>query len=171
MRQSGVYFVAYDEPEYRKILPFIKIGKTTDLQGRMQAFQTGSPIKIGVVGFVKSKDAHTLEHALHNRFGKDRIAGEWFRRSAGMVSSIRANYVVEGDRFDEFIDPPESHDVKIQKLEEENAMLRSNLRELEIKFYHLESKVPRKHASRFDKVPMRSGGYDFVESMKYKGRK
>lgn len=104
MVKEVVYFVVYDEPAYRMTLPFIKIGKTCRMSKRLGALQVSSPIKLGYAGIIRTNDAYMLEKALHVRYKNDWIAGEWFKRTPGMIKSLRANYIIEGDRFDEFVD-------------------------------------------------------------------
>ena len=71
MRKEIVYFVVYDDPEYRTLLPFVKIGKAKNLHKRLIGLQVSSPIKLGVAGFIRSENAVVLEKVLHERYSKD----------------------------------------------------------------------------------------------------
>jgi hypothetical protein len=53
-----------------------KIGKSTDVQGRRGALQTGSPVKLEILATVPGDI--DLEGALHAHFEPQRLHGEWF---------------------------------------------------------------------------------------------
>jgi len=46
MTKGFVYFVACKDPNYRIANPHMKIGHTTNLEGRLSSIQTGSPVAL-----------------------------------------------------------------------------------------------------------------------------
>jgi hypothetical protein len=54
----------------------IKIGLTDDVRARMAQLQTGNPFKLKLLGFFIGS-VHD-ERALHTRFARWRLEGEWF---------------------------------------------------------------------------------------------
>src|SRR5690606_29335526 len=61
---------------------FVKIGYTTGLVARMEDIQTGCPVRIGDVSYVRAmsvEKARNIEAALHLVLGEVRSSGEWFR--------------------------------------------------------------------------------------------
>jgi hypothetical protein len=105
-----VYFVACAEPDCRKVHPFIKIGQTMRLAERLAALQTGSPVELCVVGYIKTENPRELESYFHKNFNKARIYGEWFRVSSGMIVAIRHHNIIN-DKFDEFFTAPPKFDI------------------------------------------------------------
>lgn len=62
--------------------PMYKIGKARNPASRLSLLQTGSPLELELVGFVKCKsDMHagTVECDFHHRFRRSRHRGEWFK--------------------------------------------------------------------------------------------
>lgn len=62
-----------------------KIGKTTNIEDRMKALQTGSPDALKLIGFIQAPpgDISRIESELHKKYGRNRIgssgtAKEWF---------------------------------------------------------------------------------------------
>lgn len=76
-----VYFMQMLSPD----LP-IKIGWTCRPETRKQTLLTASPYEIELLHVMPGDIA--LERRLHKRFRKDRIRGEWFRSSSGLVEFI-----------------------------------------------------------------------------------
>ena len=85
-----VYFIqAFGQKE----LILIKIGKASDPQARLRQLQTGSPIKLKMLGTVKCRDdshARSIEKLAHNIFHEQRRRGEWFRLSAKHIKQIKS---------------------------------------------------------------------------------
>lgn len=69
-----VYFIANGE----KRLSPIKIGRTNSLKRRMTELQTGNPVPLRLLGYVKSREDASLENELHHFFYERRGSGEWF---------------------------------------------------------------------------------------------
>lgn len=69
-----VYFITDDRGH-------VKIGKTNDVRCRLSELQTGNPYKLRVLLTIPTateSQAFALETALHRKFAKDRMEGEWF---------------------------------------------------------------------------------------------
>lgn len=86
----------YDhEAEYGKIVYFvqsrlggpIKIGLTTQLNQRLKQLQNESPIPLDIVGALHGDEQ--VESAIHERFRKLQLHGEWFEPSKELVEFIR----------------------------------------------------------------------------------
>lgn len=74
---TGVYFVQGGNGGP------IKIGRTHSLIARLEALQTGSPVQLNAVGFVHGGGPR-FERAMHKRFARDRLHGEWFQSSPAL---------------------------------------------------------------------------------------
>jgi len=64
----------------------IKIGFTTDLEGRVSRLQTGSPYDLQLLGTIDG--TRRDEQALHRRFANLNVRGEWFRGHASLMAYI-----------------------------------------------------------------------------------
>lgn len=58
--------------------PFYKIGKTKNVDRRIEQLATLPPFDIEIVHTIKTKDMGRLELELHERFADKRKHGEWF---------------------------------------------------------------------------------------------
>lgn len=67
-----VYFILGEETGH------FKIGRTNDVEKRVKALQIGCPESLSVYGVLPAVDPSALERALHKRFAKYRLRGEWF---------------------------------------------------------------------------------------------
>lgn len=85
-----VYFVAPAEGHDP-----IKIGFTRVPVRRLQNYICHSPFSLVLLGLAHSPLA--VERELHNRFERDRLHGEWFRRSSELLSLIDKHRYVPGD--------------------------------------------------------------------------
>jgi hypothetical protein len=88
-----IYFVeiaAEDRP--------VKVGFATDVKVRLNNINVNSPFKISVVA--KDRAHHNIEAALHDILSRDRIKGEWFRRSELLTRAMAA--AIEG-RLEEWV--------------------------------------------------------------------
>lgn len=66
----------------------VKIGWTSGCpKRRVRSLQTGSPIKIRLLGAIPADDP-ALEKELHKRFEALRVKGEWFRRSKEILALL-----------------------------------------------------------------------------------
>jgi len=65
----------------------IKIGFTTDLEGRVSRLQTGSPYDLQLLGTIEGTQRD--EQALHRRFANLNVRGEWFRGHTSLMAYIR----------------------------------------------------------------------------------
>jgi len=85
-----IYFIqAFGQKELLRI----KIGKATDPEARLRQLQTGSPVKLKMLGTVKCRDdshARSIEKLAHNIFYRQRKRGEWFRLSAKHIGQIKS---------------------------------------------------------------------------------
>jgi len=65
----------------------IKIGLATELKQRLKQLQSGSPIPLQIVGALQGDEE--VEAAIHERFRKLQLHGEWFEPSVELVEFIR----------------------------------------------------------------------------------
>lgn len=85
---TTLYFIETMCPERH-----IKIGIASSVRNRMVAIQGNCPYRLRLIKRVP--DAAHMERELHKRFAKDRLFGEWFRRSEELMAAIE-----ELDGFD-----------------------------------------------------------------------
>ncbi len=103
MRKSDsgiVYFVAAGDDA-------VKIGVSNSPRGvasRVQTMQTGNHNKLNVVGFIRASAHRELESAIHRHFADERIRGEWFSISDGIMGLLRHDGVCTG--------PPKENAIK-----------------------------------------------------------
>lgn len=104
----------------------IKIGKAKNVKARLAGIQTGSPYKLEILGVMMGRES--LEGALHKRFSKHRLEGEWFARCDEILEFI-ANHTLASEfaylkRLDD--------DAGVQTLKEElsrrNAELKKRMK-------------------------------------------
>ncbi len=62
----------------------IKIGRTTNLPTRLSTLQTGSPVKLKLIGL-----AEVDEGEVKHLFRRDRVYGEWYKDSPRLRKFIR----------------------------------------------------------------------------------
>lgn len=58
---------------------YVKIGRSIDPKRRLVDLQTGNPFKLTLIRTLNEKDFE--ESALHKKFNRFRVRGEWFRYS------------------------------------------------------------------------------------------
>jgi hypothetical protein len=71
----------------------IKIGKANDPLNRLMELQTGSPIRLRIIGSVKCRNsdhARQVEKLAHNLFWKQRRHGEWFNLRRSQINQIQS---------------------------------------------------------------------------------
>ena len=80
MRHSDVlYFIRAGD--------FVKIGRTSDLDGRMKTLQVGCPHEIEeATGF---SGCGSEERVVHTRLAAHKVRGEWFRWHDGIQAEMR----------------------------------------------------------------------------------
>lgn len=124
-----VYFIAYDNAGWRATYPVIKIGCTTNLPDRIKTLCTGAPVGFIPAATSPSKDPRALEGFFHRAFSRERLNGEWFKLTHGMIKVIRT-YPLIDDRFDDLFDlshsAPDAKDLEI-------AALKAQIKELQSK--------------------------------------
>jgi hypothetical protein len=64
----------------------IKIGKANDVAARLRTLRASSPVELRLLGTIRA--GRSAEAALHRRFAKSRLHGEWFRSSAELLALI-----------------------------------------------------------------------------------
>jgi hypothetical protein len=70
-----------------------KIGRSVNPYERLATLQTGSPVPLSLVGFVKClspKNTMYVESQFHRRFARSRRIGEWFQLSNQDFCKIEA---------------------------------------------------------------------------------
>lgn len=72
---------------------FFKIGKTRNLQQRLQLFDVLLPFPVTRVHSAKYQNYSQIEKELHQHFSANRINGEWFRLSESDIEFIK-NYKI-----------------------------------------------------------------------------
>lgn len=129
MANGLVYFITYDHAGWRATYPVIKIGSTTNLPNRIKSLCTGAPVGFVTAATSPSKDPAALERFFHQSFNRERLNGEWFKLTPGMVKAIRI-YPLIDDRFDELFDlSPDAPDAKDLEI----AALKAQIKELQSK--------------------------------------
>ncbi len=56
----------------------VKIGRTIDIQRRLNTFNSQLPYDLEVIKIIESDDCSNLELEFHNQFADKRVRGEWF---------------------------------------------------------------------------------------------
>jgi hypothetical protein len=82
-RRAGVKEVVY----FIRAGNAVKIGRTTNLSGRLKALATGSAVPLEVLAAVPG--GRELEARLHRRWRHLHLRGEWFRADEALVRSAR----------------------------------------------------------------------------------
>jgi hypothetical protein len=71
----------------------IKIGRARDIEKRLKALQTASPVELELlktISLTSEAQAKELESALHSQFWHLRMQGEWFRAEPSLLHYIDA---------------------------------------------------------------------------------
>lgn len=79
-----VYFIG----EQKGSCDRIKIGVAKDIQKRRSNLQTCNPSALCVLGWINTEEPYVLERRLHQKFGKNRVHGEWFEIQPGDVLPV-----------------------------------------------------------------------------------
>ena len=70
----------------------VKIGKTVDIRARLKSLDWASPLKLKLLGVIRSQFADEIEDELHAEFQDVRIRGEWFALDEDDVVDILNRY-------------------------------------------------------------------------------
>jgi len=113
-----VYFIQEGKGSYG----YIKIGKSNNVDKRLDSLQTGNPRKLTLMASIKCKtpnDALRLEKKLHIKFKKENIRGEWF---SGLINlnSVEDVFHIEPDNYEkerpDYIDKPSKTKKKSKRI-------------------------------------------------------
>lgn len=88
----------------------IKIGVADDVDARHTKIQSMSPSRLNLVATFPCLHDNNLEAALHRRFAKHRIHGEWFEPDDAMIDSI--NELTDGQTKETASYGPDIHSQK-----------------------------------------------------------
>jgi len=80
-----IYFIQ------EKLLGHIKIGRSSNLEKRLQIFATDLPFEIELVHYIKSYNYEKIELEFHKHFKRQRVNGEWFKLSDAEIFAITKN--------------------------------------------------------------------------------
>lgn len=72
-----------------------KIGRAVDVEKRFRSLRTGCPEELSVYGVMPAVDPVALERALHKRFARYRVRGEWFFDPSGDIAEFADMYAYE----------------------------------------------------------------------------
>jgi len=120
-----VYFLAYDDEEFRYHFPVIKIGSTYSLEKRIQTLSTASAVPLLLVGFINANQPANMEARLHMQFKFHRMNGEWFKATPGFVEELekldlKASKLDGLFKFDEHINELENLRYELHRYKEIN---------------------------------------------------
>lgn len=80
-----VYFVLAEDVQR------VKIGQSDDVDKRVKALATASPVSLRLLGAIKEQ-THSSEHSeygIHRKWSSLRVKGEWFAASSELLAWIR----------------------------------------------------------------------------------
>ncbi|MFS0688961.1 GIY-YIG nuclease family protein [Sporosarcina sp. 179-K 8C2 HS] len=72
----------------------VKIGRSTDVERRVQSLQISTPFDLEVVFKFYSDDYYLLETNCHNFFKSKKVRGEWYRLSEKDIECIKLYYLL-----------------------------------------------------------------------------
>lgn len=72
-----------------------KIGIASDIAKRIAQMQTGNPVQLTLVGYMKCGTPALVETSLHKAYESKRASGEWFRLDRADVAEILAQFTAE----------------------------------------------------------------------------
>lgn len=76
-----LYIIAHPEGYY-------KIGVANNPVRRLEELQIGSPYELDIIAFAGFTDPQEAEKALHSRFDKYNVRGEWFKIPQKLMSML-----------------------------------------------------------------------------------
>lgn len=91
---SAVYFIGSYHWKTAE-LEAIKIGKANDPEGRLKAFQTGTPHTLKLMYsmlFTSEKLALEIEKHIQDRYAAFRIHGDWFEATEALLYQIETRF-------------------------------------------------------------------------------
>ena len=135
MKIGYVYFITFEDAEFRLKMPAIKIGSTYDIEKRMRALSTGSPMPLKLIGFLVHNPPSHLEAKLQYEFHEFRMNGEWFRASVGLIEELTTldqKFDILDDlfKFDKEIAEKEWANYRVQRLLERIDKKEDTIKEL-----------------------------------------
>jgi Meiotically up-regulated gene 113 len=79
---EGIYVIGYHR--------VVKIGMSNNVKQRISSIQTSIPHKLTTYGVLAGQ--LTQEQAIHRRFKKHRLNGEWFRKAGDLAAWIESGF-------------------------------------------------------------------------------
>lgn len=67
----------------------VKIGKTKDINKRINSLQTGNGGNLKIIDYFESNYSNKLEKYLHNIFSHENTVGEWFTLSVSEIYEFK----------------------------------------------------------------------------------
>ena len=94
----GIYIISNGQGWY-------KIGKTNDIQRRINALQCGSPYRLNLTIFIfcDKKDLRKYESRLHQTFKSKRGIGEWFALNSPDLDYLKTLTLASRKRLSELL--------------------------------------------------------------------
>lgn len=83
-RGSTVYVIGADG------VSLVKIGRAVNVAHRLQNLQSGSPVKLILLGVFEGRDGRVLERSLHTELAPARRHGEWFDLGPDPLAVVNA---------------------------------------------------------------------------------
>lgn len=83
-RASTVYVIAADG------VSLVKIGRAVNVAHRLQNLQSGSPVRLSLLGVFEGRDGRVLERSLHLELAPARKHGEWFDLGPDPLAVVNA---------------------------------------------------------------------------------
>lgn len=77
-RTTNIYFIRGGD--------LVKIGSAVDVQARLKALQTGSPVRLELIGALSAFAGE--EYEFHAELAKFRVHGEWFKATEPVLGYI-----------------------------------------------------------------------------------
>lgn len=74
-----------------------KIGHAKDVYARLKMVQTGCSDRLSVYGMIPAVEPRKLERALHKRFARFRLHGEWFKDDDESILEFVDTYGYDAD--------------------------------------------------------------------------
>ncbi|MGK7379235.1 GIY-YIG nuclease family protein [Planococcus sp. 1R117A] len=96
-----------------------KIGKTKNVEKRMNVFGVKLPFENKLIFLIKSGNHHQTEVAFHKHFADKRLEGEWFSLSKEDIAWIKAGkYTFEINETIQIPEPPKPVETQIESKED-----------------------------------------------------
>ena len=75
--------------KFRCNMDVYKIGKSVNVEKRLQTFQTANPSPLKIEYKFRCNDPRLIESQLHQRYISKQVKGEWFALSSNQVADIK----------------------------------------------------------------------------------